>query len=79
VPYIIDKGPEGTDEGDEAGSGEEYGIEVDVSEGQGQLQTPVPLPVATGEPLSLQEVQEIFSRLPPCLFLLKNKPNLITP
>ena len=64
IPYTIDTGPAGTGEGNDEGSGEEYGIEVDVSEGQAQLQTPVPMPVATGEPLSPQEVDDIFSRLP---------------
>ncbi len=64
MPYTINTGPEGTGEGDDAGSGEKYGIEVDVSEGQAQLQTPVPLPVVTGEPLSPQEVEDIFARLP---------------
>ena len=64
MPYTVDTGPQGTGEGNDEGSGDEYGIEVDVSEGQAQLQTPVPRPVATGEPLSPQEVEDIFSRLP---------------
>jgi hypothetical protein len=64
MPYTVDTGPAGTGKGNSEGSGDEYGIEVDVSEGQAQLQTPVPLPVATGEPLSPQEVEDIFSRLP---------------
>jgi alpha-2-macroglobulin len=64
MPYTIDKGPEGTGNGNADGSGDEYGIEVGISEGQAQLQTPVPLPVATGEPLTPQEVEVIFSRLP---------------
>ncbi len=64
MPYTIDTGPAESGTGTSEADKGEYGIEVDVSEGQAQLQTPVPLPVATGEPLSPQEVEDIFSRLP---------------
>ena len=43
---------------------ENYGVDVGVSQGQAQAQTPVPQPVATGEPLTPQEIEAIFERLP---------------
>ena len=64
IPYKIDTGTEGSATGTNQGSGDEYGLEVGVGEGQAHLQTPVPLPVATGEPLTSQEVDDIFARLP---------------
>ncbi len=51
----------------ETGDGEpgaEYGVEVTLSEGQAQVSTPVPLPTGAEEPLTLAEIDAVFSRLP---------------
>jgi len=45
-------------------NGETYNVAVRLSEGQALVQTPVPLPVLTGEPLTGEEIQSIFDRLP---------------
>ena len=41
-----------------------YGMDVQLSDGQSQPQDVEPLPLATGEPLSLNEVGPILARLP---------------
>src|SRR5512143_2462699 len=41
-----------------------YGIDIQLKEGRPQSQAPETLPVATGEPLSAEEIQAILSRLP---------------
>ncbi|MBN2116649.1 MAG: hypothetical protein JW730_08765 [Anaerolineales bacterium] len=44
--------------------GDPYGIDVQLREGRPQLQAPDVLPVATGEPLSSDEIQLLLARLP---------------
>ena len=43
---------------------EEYGVNIGLSEGQPQLKTPIPLPTTSEEPLTSQEIDAIFARLP---------------
>src|SRR5688572_24373708 len=43
---------------------DEYGLEVGLGPGQAQLQPVQISPLATGEPLSPEEIELIFSRLP---------------
>jgi hypothetical protein len=43
---------------------DKYGITIELSDGQPGAQTVETLPVATGEPLSPEEVQLIYARLP---------------
>jgi alpha-2-macroglobulin len=63
MPYTIDSGNSAPGE-NAAQAGEGRGAEVGLSEGQPQVQTPAPRPVATGEPLTSQEIEAIFARLP---------------
>jgi uncharacterized protein YfaS (alpha-2-macroglobulin family) len=44
--------------------GERYNIDIGLSEGQSQPQAAEALPLATGEPLSPEEIEQILSRLP---------------
>ena len=41
-----------------------YGIRIELTDGQSQPQTVEVLPLSTGEPLSLEEIELILSRLP---------------
>ncbi len=43
---------------------DKYGIQIQLSNGQSQPQTQEALPLATGEPLSPEEIEVILSRLP---------------
>ncbi len=49
------------------GTPDKFGIDVQLSDGQSQPQTVVPLPLATGEPLTLDEIGSILARLPALL------------
>jgi hypothetical protein len=64
MPYSIDSGAAAAVGENAAQSGGTYNISVGLSEGQAQTETPVPRPVVTGEPLTSQEIDEIFARLP---------------
>ncbi|MFT3894350.1 MAG: hypothetical protein QM730_22185 [Anaerolineales bacterium] len=46
------------------GTPDKFGIDVQLSDGQPQPQNVTPLPAATGEPLSVDEIGAILSRLP---------------
>jgi alpha-2-macroglobulin len=63
TPMPSTNGTEITGSGDDQ-SGEDYGIGVGLSSGQPQQTTPVPVHVATGEPLTPEEIDSLFSRLP---------------
>jgi len=45
-------------------SGKDYGISIGMSGGQARQETPVPVPLATGEPLSPEDIESLFARLP---------------
>jgi len=45
-------------------SGDEYNVQVNLSQGNPVQSTPVPLPLVTGQPLTDQEIAGIFARLP---------------
>ena len=51
-------------DGSSAASGNDYSVQVALAEGQAQTPTPLVEPVATGEPLTPQEIEAIFARLP---------------
>ena len=51
-------------DGGSAASGEDYSVQVALAEGQAQTPTPLVEPVASGEPLTPQEIEAIFARLP---------------
>ncbi|MEA3351831.1 MAG: alpha-2-macroglobulin family protein, partial [Chloroflexota bacterium] len=57
----IDGAPAGNGDDDDDG---EPGLTIKLSEGQERADTTEPLPVATGEPLSDQEVERVLARLP---------------
>ena len=61
MPYVInsENGPAG-----DSASGKDYDLKIGLSAGQAQQATPVPLPVVEGEPLTDEEIAEIFERLP---------------
>jgi hypothetical protein len=63
TPMPPTNGTEIAGTGDEQ-SGEDYEISIGLSSGQPQQTTPIPMPVATGEPLTPEEVDNLFSRLP---------------
>jgi len=46
------------------GNADKYGMDMKLSEGQSQLHVREALPLATGEPLSPEEIQRILARLP---------------
>jgi uncharacterized protein YfaS (alpha-2-macroglobulin family) len=64
MPFTIETGTTGSGGGSSSNSGEDYNISVGLSDGQAQNQTPIPVPVATYEPLTAQEIETIFARLP---------------
>jgi uncharacterized protein YfaS (alpha-2-macroglobulin family) len=64
MPFTIDTGPAGPGESNAINAAYDYNIQVSLSEGQAEPQTPVPMPVATYEPLTPQEIEAIFARLP---------------
>lgn len=45
-------------------TGEDYNVDVGLSEGQAQTESPEPRTVTSGEPLTSEEVAAIFARLP---------------
>ena len=63
TPMPSTNGSESTGSGDDK-SGQDYGIKIGLSSGDAQQTTPVPMPVTTGEPLTAEEVDNLFSRLP---------------
>ena len=63
-PIIIDAGTSQPLAGDSGVPGEKYSLNIQLSEGQSQPQAVEALPVATGEPLSPEEIDQILSRLP---------------
>ena len=63
TPMPSTNGVDITGTGDDK-TGQDYGIKVGLSGGQLQQTTPVPMPVATGEPLTPEEIDTLFSRLP---------------
>jgi uncharacterized protein YfaS (alpha-2-macroglobulin family) len=64
MPFTIETGMTGSGGGNSSNAGGDYNIRVGLSDGQAQNQTPVPVPVATYEPLTAQEIETIFARLP---------------
>jgi hypothetical protein len=64
VPIIVDTGASNQTSRDPGGKGENYNMKIELSEGQPQPQEVQLLPQVTGEPLSPEELQKIFSRLP---------------
>jgi uncharacterized protein YfaS (alpha-2-macroglobulin family) len=61
MPYTIISGPAGPAGSNTLGNA---GIDLRLSQAQTQEPTPTPLPVTSGEPLSAQEIEAIFARLP---------------
>jgi hypothetical protein len=63
-----DTTPSGSANGPDQGSGEEasipFDIQVDLSEGNAQQATPEPVKLVSGEPLTSEEAEDIFDRLP---------------
>lgn len=53
-----------TPEGEPGEQGEKYSIMIELREGGAQPQAVEPLPLATGEPLSSEEIEAILARLP---------------
>ena len=47
-----------------AAPGNDYSVQVVLAEGQAQTPTPLVEPVATGEPLTSDEIEAIFNRAP---------------
>jgi hypothetical protein len=64
MPYTINSGTVESGEQNVENSGDDYSIQVGLGAGQAPAQTPQPIPVATYEPLTSQEIEEIFARLP---------------
>jgi uncharacterized protein YfaS (alpha-2-macroglobulin family) len=64
MPYTIGNASAGS--GDSGRTGDEYSIKVGLSQGHARAQTPTSLPAPTGttEPLTPEEVDAIFNRLP---------------
>jgi len=58
IPVVMNTGQPPADASDT------YGLDIELSDGQSQPQDVEPLPLATGEPLSPEEVQLIYARLP---------------
>jgi hypothetical protein len=58
IPVVLDTNQPTTPQDDK------YGINIELSDGQPGAQTVETLPVATGEPLSPEEIQLIYARLP---------------
>ena len=60
IPVVIDTNlPQPSSE-----NSDKYGIDIELSDGHSQPQTAEALPLATGEPLSQEEITLILSRLP---------------
>ena len=64
MPFTINLGTAEPGERNALNAGDDYNIQVGLSAGQAQLQTPVPKAIATYQPLTPQEVEAIFARLP---------------
>lgn len=64
MPFTIDTGTAEPGERNALNTGDDYSIQVGLSAGQTQPQTPAPMPVATHEPLTPQEIEAIFARIP---------------
>ena len=64
MPFPIDSGTAEPGEQSVGNYGDDYDLQVGLSAGQAQAQTPLPQPVATYEPLTPQEIEAIFARLP---------------
>ncbi len=62
MPFTINPGTAESGEQNVENTGDDYNIRVGLS--AGQAQTPLPIPVATYEPLTPQEIEIIFARLP---------------
>jgi hypothetical protein len=63
-PITINAGTPGPSTGDTGEGGDKYSIGIQLSEGQSQPQMVEALPLATGEPLTPEEIELILSRLP---------------
>jgi hypothetical protein len=61
MPYTIISGPAGPARSEASGTA---GLTLRLSQAQTQEPTPTPLPVSSGEPLSAQEIEAVFARLP---------------
>jgi uncharacterized protein YfaS (alpha-2-macroglobulin family) len=64
MPFSTDTVTAETDETNALMGGDDYSIQVGLSEGQALPQTPVPTPVVAYTPLTPQEIKAIFARLP---------------
>ena len=64
MPSNNNSGSAGTGESNAANTGGDYSIKVNLSRGRPPVQTPSAVPTATTEPLTQEEIEAIFSRLP---------------
>src|SRR3990172_1101080 len=64
IPIIVNGGMSQPSVGDSGKQDDKYNISIELSDGQSQPQTVEVLPLATSEPLSLEEIELILSRLP---------------
>ena len=64
IPVVNDMNRSQASDGNSGTQTDKYGIRIELRDGQPQPETTDVLPLATGEPLSPEEIESILSRLP---------------